>query len=486
MKLWVRSIILLVLAPLAWAAGINAAWKVPLDYVSPQQMGGGKIPKLQKPPGESAFFQPGDELWDLSRGFMGVRLPENGKVEDRADLRGFRKWPGEWLVWNARSGMLVARGSETDIVMAGELMNFANLPVTLRAKFELSVGSAGKLRSVTLGAQSGKRATAEGEGLEVEAELLDPGHTGPGGAKLRANWEVNGEPWSLETAYSVHYGERTRVAAHGMGEERWELFATVTREFFHGVPIPASRWRETAKGIEPWMLEEEGSQLESDAEIAADDALELRAYRVPENWLKLLGVGREEGEPVDPFGPEEDPPLPKIGAPALPGGWEGWLQDEFLDVREVMRQKGLSFREVSSFATFNPQHRSVLVFASSMDQDLFGQVAYGIGCYIPSDVWVSSNQESGAWGLAVRSGESSKLAGKRGDKKMKLEIEPLLDSSSFVQLRYEFDNRAEAGGGVSVDAASKFLMGTPQVIGSSQAAGREERKVALSVSYLYE
>lgn len=471
--------VLLVLAPFAWAAEMTAAWKVPLDYVSPHSMGGGKLPKLAKPPGESAFFQPGDELLDLSRGFMGMRVKDDGITRDPADLLGFRKWPGKWLVWNARSGMLVVRGSEMDILMTEDVMKFVNLPVTLRTRLELSSGSAEKLRTVTLGAQHDKRAKAEGEGLKMSIKLLDPGHIGYGDAALAASWEVNGEPWSLETAFTVHYGERTRIAAHGTGEERWELFATITREFFHGVPVSASRWRETKQGIEPWPLGEESSRM------GGGNALEVGVYRVPPDLLARLGVESEEAGAVDPFRPEKEPAIAKMGA-GQPGGWEGWVLDDYTDMREIMRQKGVRLEDEGSFAVFNPRTNSVLVRASSMDHDLFGVLVADSGCYLRGDLWVTSNPESGAWGLTARSGDRASLRSSRDGRDMNFEIEPSLEDAFFTQIQYEFKNRAEAGSGISVSAASKFLLGSPQVIGSHQAPGREEQKVVLTASYLYE
>jgi hypothetical protein len=68
---------------------------------------------------------------------------------------------------------------------------------------------------------------------------------------------------------------------------------------------------------------------------------------------------------------------------------------------------------------------------------------------------------------------------------MSFEIEPSLEDAFFTGLRYEFDNRTESGGGISISASSKFLMGCPQTIGSHQASGREEQKVVLTASYLY-
>ncbi|WP_035609467.1 hypothetical protein [Haloferula sp. BvORR071] len=493
MKLRLLALVLLIFPLLLKAAEITAAWSVPLDYVAPSHESWGNTPKLKKPPGQSAFFQPGDELWDLSRGFMGARLPDDGEgILDKrperfepGDLRGFRKWPGKWLVWNARSGMLVARGSETDILMAGELMNFANLPVTLRARFELSTGSAEKLRTVALAAQSGEQATAEGEGLEMEARLLDPGHHGYGDAALKGAWEVNGERWAVETSFTVHYGERTRIAAHGTGEERWELFATITREFFHGVPVSESRGRETEKGIERWPLEAGREGFEASK---AGDSPNLRIYHVAPDFFAGPSAGIEKAGGAaapDPFGPEEAPATPQVGAPSLPGGWDGWLQGEFIDLRAVMKGKGMSLDREGDFAVMNPRTHSVLLFGASLDHDLFELLVDGIGCYIRNDVWLSSNPESGGWGLTARSGESAALYGTRDGEEMSFKIEPILDDPSFVQLGYKFDNRAEARGGVRVEASSKFLLGSPQTIGSRQVSGRDEEKVVITAAYLY-
>ncbi len=501
MKLRVLAIVLLLLVPLARAAEMTVAWSVPLDYVAPSQKSWRNIPKLEQPPGQSAFFHPGDELWDLSRGFMGMRVEDGSEHEagldpslarlDPADLKGFRKWPGKWLVWNARSGMLVARGSETDILMTEELMNFANLPVILRTKLELLSGPEGKLRTVAVGTQGGELATAEAEGLKMEIAPLDGGHSGHGEARLKAAWEVNGGPWSLDTVFTVHFGERIRIATHGRGEEHWELFATLTREFFHGVPVSESRLRETVKGIEPWLLgSTEPSLAPEPVDLPApDDSLKLKIYRVPPQLLQIMGIipadRGSDSNPVDPFDDGDRPTPPPVGTPPLPPGWEGWTPG-CLDVSGSLKRKGITFEKEGSFAFFNPRTKSLLLSTTLINHDQFETLVQGLDCYVSNDIWVSSNPESGGWGLTARSGELAKLSGKREGKEMSFEIEPTLGDSGLVELRYAFDSRAEAGGGIDIVSCSTLLKGCPQTIGSHQVSGKDEQKVVLTASYLYD
>jgi hypothetical protein len=60
-------ILLAIAMPSTGAASITAAWKVPIDRFAPDHEENPKVHKLEKPPGESGFFQAGDELWDVSK-----------------------------------------------------------------------------------------------------------------------------------------------------------------------------------------------------------------------------------------------------------------------------------------------------------------------------------------------------------------------------------------------------------------------------------
>lgn len=106
----------LLLSAAAVHASMTAAWKVPVELYASLSEEGSR--KLTAPPGASAFFHPGDELWDIAEQVM---WHSPASLHDREGKP--EPWPGEWLVWNARSGMIVARGSEIDLLLLDQTLD---------------------------------------------------------------------------------------------------------------------------------------------------------------------------------------------------------------------------------------------------------------------------------------------------------------------------------------------------------------------------
>jgi len=162
-------ILLAIAMPSTGAASITAAWKVPSEIA--ETMFVDLPPPMEQLPGESKFLQPGDKLFDLSGTVnLGLRV----KAEDHPSgvVKGHAPEPefqGDWIVWNVRSEMVVARGSWNDIELAKLSIGGGEwIPMVLRTKFELS-DHAGK-RTLALVSRSGESSEAEFEGLKVRVE----------------------------------------------------------------------------------------------------------------------------------------------------------------------------------------------------------------------------------------------------------------------------------------------------------------------------
>ena len=138
---WLKVLMMLFLAAAGIGhASVTVAWKMPVERVAPSFA---ESPPLDKPPGDSAFFQPGDKLWDLSKEVI-WRVPDDAKVEEEADPFAVTEpgqvevdWKGDWIVWNSRSGMIVARGSWHDVLVAEEVLGCEKLPKVIRARIEV-------------------------------------------------------------------------------------------------------------------------------------------------------------------------------------------------------------------------------------------------------------------------------------------------------------------------------------------------------------
>lgn len=147
----------LLLSAAAVHASMTAAWKVPVELYASLSEEGSR--KLTAPPGASAFFHPGDELWDIAEQVM---WHSPASLHDREGKP--EPWPGEWLVWNARSGMIVARGSEIDLLLLDQTLDvLEKIPLLLRTKFETVQGPAAETRILSCVSKNGTKSQRPSE-----------------------------------------------------------------------------------------------------------------------------------------------------------------------------------------------------------------------------------------------------------------------------------------------------------------------------------
>jgi hypothetical protein len=186
------------LAPLAQCA-VTVGWKIPVDRVAPELATNENVRKLAKPPGRSAFFQPGDELWDISAEVMGRASPEEPVPA---------KWPGEWLVWNARSGMIVARGTRGDIFFAQSVIGIEEQQRVVRTRFDLVRGTAEKVSSASLVTMSGEKASFDAAPLKIQVDPTLSSESDIIDEHVRVAWTEGSMEWEVSTYLTLHHGER--------------------------------------------------------------------------------------------------------------------------------------------------------------------------------------------------------------------------------------------------------------------------------------
>ncbi len=96
MKILLQCLLILSFNALAVASEI-IAWKAPIAVIAPEGLNVTGVTRLKRPPEASPFFGPKDELWDVA-----VLMSSPDRVLSD---------PPEWIVWNATTGRLVAKGS---------------------------------------------------------------------------------------------------------------------------------------------------------------------------------------------------------------------------------------------------------------------------------------------------------------------------------------------------------------------------------------
>ena len=469
-------ILLLAFSGIGWAE-VTAAWKVPIGSRIPDHETAEKVRKLDKPPGESAFFEAGDELWDVSKALAWEVQVEEAGGDDPFEAREFVPmkvdWKGDWIVWNARSGMFIARGPWSQILLVGDVLGFRNQPILMRSRFEVVDGLQGgdsklaKPRELAVVSRSGEKGRVMLEGFEAEVDGTATASGEICDLHCHLSWpsRVVGHRSDLRTGVTVREGVRTRLARQGKGPDAWEAWLTVSRELLDGTPFGKVRWIENDDGIKPWANFEPGG--ENIRRTLGPDR-ELGIYPVSESFLEALaGTGKVSI-------------LPEVVTAA---DIAGWSRVSLIDLGKPLRENGLKLDAAAGhFGGFDPRSNSVVVVADSTNQDL-AEAIFSTGCYQPPlQLWIETNGESGGWGLACRSGEKvaiSRRAGKATD--LVFEIEPTLAADGHtLDLRYKFDIVVGDRAMGRVESAATLTSGKPVKVVTGSKEGAEDLEVILT------
>jgi hypothetical protein len=461
-------------------ASVTAAWKVPVDIFAPGYRQEEELPgdspaaeaKMSKPPGESAFFEPGDELWDISVAVIDHARTRRGAVSEEGI-----KWSGEWMVWNARSQMIIARGSEADIMMADAALDLSVLPVLARTKLELVRGEDPKIHQLSVLSASGETASVKVDGIEAKVRAVDPGLiNGRTEHDILVSWQSAEE----KAEVSVHidlYDLRSRIARFGTGKDQWELFASGGLSYSHGVPVSEVRWKEDGGKVVVWPVGP------SETAVAGlDEELKIAIFKVRPDLPSRLGGGEDGAE--DPFGEKGGPPaLVKIPVSEELGRWMG---GELLDLKPLLRQNGMRFDHAKAYAGYDEISHRLFMIASPIDIDLCEQIITGIGCVISRGAWTETDAATGNWGIACRSREESWIKLSTGDRTAGFKIRPdFADGWPKIDTIYQMDLMTEGSVRGRLESRATLLDAVPSQIGSYQLPEGNEVKVTLTVDAGY-
>jgi hypothetical protein len=471
------TFLLLLFSPGETRAAVTVAWKVPIESHASDFRSDDRYRKLDQPPATSAFFQAGDELWDVSkaipwpRGFKPTKREkeEEGKDPFAADTSdGWNwngepdgEWAGQWVVWNARSRMFIARGSWEDVRQIEAGLGFNGRLEVLRTKLELV--EAGKpSRSVSLLSRSSEKAKMEMDGFKAEVEAYGRDWSLENSARLVVKWPAEKESatWELATALALTDAKPLRVAGHGIGTEEWELFASIEREWLDGTPVSQGRWIEEKGAISLWLV----PRYRRDASPAQDleEGYKMSLFDIGEvTPLRMVGQGAE---------------IPSV-AVEVPEKAAGLLRGSVIDLRPHLALNGIRLEEAREFAGFDPVSGHLLVIARDRwvreVENLLATCGHS-GC----SRWVKTGPEAGAWWLSSQSGVKATLTRKRnGETDLLFETELTLnaDEESF-DIHYRLQPRP----GQLLQSRGTFLVDTPREAGSFTAADGREVKVILT------
>ena len=469
--LWVRVPLAFIAAVATGHAAITAAWKIPVERVAPSFA---DAPPLARPPGDSAFFQPGDKLWDLSKSVT-WKVPDETNREDQTDPFAETEaeqvevdWKGDWIVWNSRSGMIVARGSWSDVLVAEEVLGCDKLPKVTRTRIE--VKGAGKPRSLSLVSRSGEKASVEMDGLRAEVETISSENGEIIDCPFFVSWPAgdNRGAWNVRTTVNLQEGRPRRIACQGVGDQRWELVVSTEQELLDGTPWKESCWVETADGLKP---RPHSGTLGKPQQKQLDANRWLNVYPTVPGFASYL-LRKARSQP----GPDIDPPAELAE----------WTRSPLIDIRPAFADQGVVFRDERHFAGFDPLTCTAFVVTDKVNQDLVESLFLSIldGVFEPP-IWIETNPESGGWGLASRSGEAGEIRRSSGNlaDNLLFRSEPTQGADGVIfDLRYALDVVAGDTKIGKLEANTTLTKDKPQVIGSGTAPAGKEVKVIVTVS----
>ncbi|QJE96868.1 hypothetical protein [Luteolibacter luteus] len=432
-------ILLLILVPfLGIANALTVGWKVPIEQFNPDLTTNGRVRKLDRPPGESAFFKAGDELWEISKAV-------EWRGEPRTNQDPFEEsdaiWQGDWIVWNASSRMIVARGTFVELKEAEKSLGFEEGLSVMKMRFELSGGAAGgdERRVLSLSSSNGKKAKAESHGFQVSAEPY-AGQSASTDLIWSASWPAGEEDssWKAEATVVLKDGQEFLLARGGEGQGAWKLTGSVVRQTIDGIRSSESRWVELPKQqVMPWPP---GHEEFAPVRRPLGESLQIGVYSGAADFLY-----------------QEDPVLVEP-----PAALAEWVTGPVIDARESLEILGFLFLREGFFAGFDVKSGRLLTIADAQQQEML-QDDFVDSPRAPFRLWAETNLEAG--GITCRSGQKASLfRSRKGEIQQLFEIEATEGDDRIVDVRYAIQIAPDekATGGMSLikekpQALAKFL-----------------------------
>ena len=411
-------------------------WRVPLEhftselypeYAAPDH----RVPQLEKRPAKSAFFKKGDRLLDLSQ----IIEPQ---IRLSSDIAGFDPYEGsqgsdtelkpqhrcEWIVWNPRSGMLVARGNTVQLLLLRSFLQINQLPARVETSLVLKTSS-GDQKKVGISGRSGERMHATSPMLDFEvAPSLSPDKDIADIQFVVSYRCPNGELFEVNSATTMGPRKLTPIAAWKEHGDGWSMSLSWTAYTTYGVEWDDIEWIEHEGKVMTLQTYDESPNSEP-LDLIKVGELVVRTFRVPPDFPQRL-AGTYDDE-ADPFA-VEDLPLP-----LRPGG-----RSPLLDMRKLLEAYGVKFEHPDSLAFYRPASSTLVIVSDAEGIDLIEQIAGYGGCGHASNTLVHANWQLGSATLTTRSGEKASISSTLMDERSTLlEIAPCVGANQrLIDLQY--------------------------------------------------
>ncbi len=417
------------------------AFKIPISLITTEGKGSPNLQRLEKPPEASPFFGKADELWTASS-FM----PQQEQVSEKLD----------WVVWNATSGRLVAKGSWSALFELHDYYRLNSSVVQCRLKVDVydvptdgsppdpSKPPAHSLNFVTRSGQTAKASNVEGESsIQFEGEvnigedfnLID----------LRIAASVSLAKFAIEdiqTSVALNDNTPLWIARDSDGKQGIDLLITASIELTDGTPFRDLIMRQEDNVMKPYSP---STMHKRSGDIVIGEGRRLVWSKFPFDYLRLLYGERSTDVEEDPFAPQkpvhlDGKKLKEVQALEI---FSPHFYGKVIDIRDALKLNGIKVSD-QDFAGYDPKTKCVFMYSSEAGElDKFQQLVIIYECSHVSSLAITSRGD-GEMRLMSRSGMKSLLVGRafKSNHSRSIEIEPNIgENNTIIDLRYFYSEK---------------------------------------------
>lgn len=481
------GLVLGLLAPLVSQAAEIVAWRVPLSNYSIDGLKAPGVARYKDAPGASPFFKQGDELWDLTK-----------VVTDRP---GARKMALDWLIWNASSNSLVAKGNWVDICNLHGILAVEGQPKRCRVTvsvFEVPADGAPLSETsvpaseLTTVSRSGYKSKAfwsgAGKSIDLDSDYVIGEREEVVYIGLNATVSVPGQlPMEVNTSFSLGDGKSLWIARDFDGLKGLDLKAAATIESMDGTPI-----RERVmiqRNGEKLPIPPKRSQPDDKSRRMADKGWITRVNLSIEDLKQFLSLEKADRPGADPFQEptQEEPEILPHALPVKPPEFlQDWVSHGVLNANEWVKKRIPDLEMEGAFSAYDPIEERIYFFSpNEVSADKVGAAFSSSSC--GGTEFISTLTGHGQTRLVCRSGQKMSLSRALNTETnlRHLEIEPTIaDSSDLVDFRFSFEDKRDQSQVTRINSNATLQFGKSSELFSAADGGAEKTSVSARVDAL--
>ncbi|MDP4938027.1 MAG: hypothetical protein NWR21_01820 [Verrucomicrobiales bacterium] len=443
--------LLTLLACLSFCAVTSATeivgWKAPLTKYASAGLETEGIARIEVPPNDSPFFQPGDELWDLSK-VLGVPKISTAPLP-------------EWIVWNATSGRIIANAHRNTIwqldshlraltshchftaevfpvpsdgaPLSPDAVPAYSLSWISRSAQKASCKSAGKTGMISI--------TTEATSYEDAGIYLN----------LQADYTLPGQPAvNLETHVVLTDGIPMWISRESNGNKGLDFRITALLQLPDGSPYS-----------DVVLILRDGQTIPYQQ---SESTFSLREIE-PGAWLSVYRYSQYQAKDdpsvgLHPFFVADENKRKEVEATE---NIKPWFPEKFVDITTFIESKGIHLSENSGFAGYDFSTRRLFLFSKkNSDLENFDQLMSDIVHPQLSPMVVLKITGLHQTRLVSRSGNRASQTSTLTEPKStrEIEIEPTAsESGDLVELRILYEEKSDGNVIRNVNTATTLETG---------------------------